>query len=122
MTGCHACMSVRLQAGELSSAKSRSGQGWLLVLARHSAHVAHNVYVMQVHQADGRKTEPLPCVSQVQAAEPEAVDAAIAGLRYGCVAVNTPAILPFSLTKGTWGGFPGSTIQVHASAGLRSLW
>ena len=51
---------------------------------------------------------------QVRSAAPDAVDAAVAGLRYGCVAVNTPGALPFALTRATWGGYPGTTIQVRA--------
>jgi len=40
----------------------------------------------------------------------------MAALRYGCIAVNTGSILPFCLTKATWGGFPGTTIEVRVRA------
>ena len=46
------------------------------------------------------------------------MDAAIAGLRYGNVCVNTPAVMGFCLTKATWGAYPGGTPQArtHANA------
>ena len=50
---------------------------------------------------------------QVCASEPDAVDEAVAGLRYGSVCVNTPTIMGFCLTKATWGAFPGGTPQVR---------
>ena len=37
----------------------------------------------------------------------------MAGLRYGCIAVNTPGVLPFGLTRATWGGYPGTTLEVR---------
>lgn len=39
------------------------------------------------------------------------VDAAIAGLRYGCVAVNAWTGVGFLLTETTWGAFPGHTVD-----------
>ena len=39
------------------------------------------------------------------------VDAAIAGLRYGCVAVNAWTGVGFLLTETTWGAYPGHTID-----------
>ena len=51
--------------------------------------------------------------AQVRSEAPEAVDAAMAALRYGCIAVNTGGALPFALTKATWGGFPGTTLEVR---------
>lgn len=59
--------------------------------------------------------------SQVSASQPEAVDAAIAGLRYGSVCVNAPSIMGFCLTKSTWGAFPGGTPQVRACSRVYTL-
>jgi hypothetical protein len=39
------------------------------------------------------------------------VDAAIAGLRYGCVAVNAWTALGFLLAETTWGAYPGHTLN-----------
>ncbi len=39
------------------------------------------------------------------------VDAAIASLRYGCVAVNAWTGVGFLLTETTWGAYPGHTID-----------
>jgi aldehyde dehydrogenase (NAD(P)+) len=39
------------------------------------------------------------------------LDAAIAGLRYGCVAVNAWTGVGFLLTETTWGAYPGHTID-----------
>jgi Aldehyde dehydrogenase family len=39
------------------------------------------------------------------------VDAAIAALRYGCIAVNTWTGVGFLLTETTWGAFPGNAID-----------
>ncbi|MHB8195320.1 MAG: aldehyde dehydrogenase family protein [Vulcanimicrobiaceae bacterium] len=39
------------------------------------------------------------------------LDAAIAALRYGCVAVNTWTGVGFLLTEAPWGAFPGETID-----------
>ncbi|MEN8234016.1 MAG: aldehyde dehydrogenase family protein [Actinomycetota bacterium] len=41
-------------------------------------------------------------------ANAQALDTAIAGLRYGTVAVNTWVGVAFAMTRATWGGFPGS--------------
>jgi aldehyde dehydrogenase (NAD(P)+) len=49
-----------------------------------------------------------PATMQTNAVE---VDAAIAGLRYGCVAVNTWTGVGFLLTETTWGAFPGHTLD-----------
>ena len=38
-----------------------------------------------------------------------AFDAAIAGLRYGCVCVNVPTLVGFAITALPWGAFPGGT-------------
>ncbi|HTX56252.1 MAG TPA: aldehyde dehydrogenase family protein, partial [Candidatus Acidoferrales bacterium] len=39
------------------------------------------------------------------------VDAAIAGLHYGCVAVNAWTGVGFLLTETTWGAYPGNTVD-----------
>lgn len=39
------------------------------------------------------------------------IDAAIASLRYGCVAVNAWSALGFLLAETTWGAFPGHTLR-----------
>jgi len=60
----------------------------------------------------------------LEAAEPAACAAAVAGLKYGSVCVNVPSLFGFSLTCTTWGGYPGHTPenigsgigQVHNSA------
>ncbi len=39
-----------------------------------------------------------------------AIDRAIAGLRYGCIAVNAWTGVGFLLTESTWGAFPGHTL------------
>jgi len=44
-------------------------------------------------------------------AHPNEVDAAIAGLRYGCVAVNAWTGVGFLLTETTWGAYPGHTVD-----------
>ncbi len=54
-------------------------------------------------------------MTQVRSEAPEAVDAAMSALQYGCIAVNTGGALPFALTKATWGGFPGTTIEVRTT-------
>jgi aldehyde dehydrogenase (NAD(P)+) len=42
---------------------------------------------------------------------PDDVDAAIATLRYGCVAVNAWTGVGFLLTETTWGAYPGNTVE-----------
>jgi len=44
-------------------------------------------------------------------AHPNELDAAIAGLRYGCVAVNAWTGVGFLLTETTWGAYPGHTVD-----------
>ena len=34
-------------------------------------------------------------------------DEFIAGLRYGCVAINVPSLVPFCLPALVWGAYPG---------------
>ena len=46
-----------------------------------------------------------------------AVDAAIAGLRYGCVAVNAWTGVGFLLTETTWGAYPGNSVE-NVGSGL----
>ena len=48
----------------------------------------------------------------VTSAHPEAVDRAVAGLRYGSVNVNVATMLGFCVPKLTWGAYPGNTPQV----------
>ena len=49
----------------------------------------------------------------VERENPEAVDKAIAGLRYGSICVNAPCSMGFAITPLTWGAFPGNTPQVY---------
>ena len=56
------------------------------------------------------------CAAQVspdvQAQHAEALDRAIAGLRYGSINVNVATMLGFCVPKLTWGAYPGNTPQV----------
>ena len=48
----------------------------------------------------------------VRRKHPAAVDAAVAGLRYGSVCVNVATTFGFCVTKLPWGAFPGNKPQV----------
>ena len=48
-------------------------------------------------------------------------DTAVAGLRYGAIAVNVPTQLAFGVTRLTWGAFPGHTPQVTNARGRSGL-
>lgn len=48
---------------------------------------------------------------EAEAANKDAVSAAIADLKYGCVAVNVVTHMGFSITKMPWGAFPGNPIE-----------
>ncbi|KAK9868062.1 hypothetical protein WJX84_011056 [Apatococcus fuscideae] len=47
----------------------------------------------------------------VQRAHADAVEGAVAGLKYGSVSVNCPSICGFPATRLSWGAFPGHTQQ-----------
>ena len=50
--------------------------------------------------------------AHVQREHPEAVDAAVAGLKYGSVCINCPSLAGFPNTRLSWGAFPGHTKEV----------
>ena len=68
---------------------------------------------------NGLDAERACTCSQVRSLQPEAVDAAVAALRYGSICVNSPTLMGFCLTKTTWGAFPGGTPQVRPQNRLR---
>jgi hypothetical protein len=47
----------------------------------------------------------------VKEQHPQAVDAAIANLRYGSIVVNGPVAMGFAFTRLTWGAYPGNSPQ-----------
>lgn len=49
---------------------------------------------------------------EVQAQHAEALDRAIAGLKYGSINVNVATMLGFCVPKLTWGAYPGNPPQV----------
>ena len=51
----------------------------------------------------------------------DAVDKAVAGLRYGSVNINVATMLGFSVPKLTWGAYPGNTPQARPSPMLAVL-
>lgn len=50
-----------------------------------------------------------------------AFDNMIAGLRYGCITVNVPCTMGFSVTALPWGAFPGNTPNNISSGGSVSV-
>ncbi len=57
---------------------------------------------------------------EVQAQHAEALDRAIAALKYGSINVNVATMLGFCVPKLTWGAYPGNPPQVppaHPSIG-----
>lgn len=49
----------------------------------------------------------------MSAAHADAVDRAVAALRYGSININVVTILGFCVSKLTWGAYPGNTPQVR---------
>lgn len=49
----------------------------------------------------------------MSAAHSDAVDRAVAALRYGSININVVTILGFCVSKLTWGAYPGNTPQVR---------
>ena len=54
----------------------------------------------------------VPVKKQVHARHPAAVEAAIAGLRYGSVCYNVSSIMGFCITRLSWGAYPGNPAEV----------
>lgn len=50
----------------------------------------------------------------MSAAHSDAVDRAVAALRYGSININVATMLGFCVSKLTWGAYPGNTPQVRA--------
>lgn len=62
----------------------------------------------------------------VQHSHPDAVDEAVASLKYGSVCINASSIVGFPCTRLSWGAFPGHTPKVISSLprliNLESVW
>jgi hypothetical protein len=68
------------------------------------------VLLPSIHAAHARVQVP----PDVSAAHADAVESAVAALRYGSININVATMLGFCVPKLTWGAFPGNTPQVRS--------